>query len=106
MQLATPIRTGHCLYWVFLTGCFASGYTVLLAPIKAPRCLCIFPPMAEKSKPPAPREVGDSNNGQTQLSPRRPGFFPEASFCRFPPAVFGFFTSLLKSILMISFDKH
>ena len=68
MPLATPIRAGHGLYWVFLTGCFASGYTVLLAPIKALRCLCIFLPMAEKSMPPAPRKVGDSNNGQTQLS--------------------------------------
>jgi hypothetical protein len=82
------------------------GYTVLLAPIKALPCLCFFPPMAEKSKPPAPRMVGDSKNGQTQLSPRRPCFFSEASYRRFPPAVFDSFTSLIKSILMIPFNKH
>jgi hypothetical protein len=28
----------------FQTGCFAPGYTVLLAPIKAQPCLCFFPP--------------------------------------------------------------
>ena len=44
----------------FQTGCFAPGYTVLLAPIKALSCFCFFPPMAEKSKPPALRLVGDS----------------------------------------------
>jgi hypothetical protein len=37
------------------------GSTVLLAPIKALPCLCILPPMAEKSKPPALRMVSDSN---------------------------------------------
>ncbi|MEE9497088.1 MAG: hypothetical protein V3V39_11230 [Desulfobacterales bacterium] len=36
------------------------GYTVTPAPIKALACLCFFPPMAEKSKPPALRVVGDS----------------------------------------------
>jgi len=30
------------------------------APIKALSCFCFFPPMAEKSKPPALRLVGDS----------------------------------------------
>jgi hypothetical protein len=30
------------------------------APIKALSCLCFFPPMAEKPKPPALRVVGDS----------------------------------------------
>jgi hypothetical protein len=35
------------------------GYTVLLAPVKALLCLWIFPPTAEKSKPPALRVVGD-----------------------------------------------
>jgi hypothetical protein len=44
----------------FQTGCFAPGSTVLLAPIKALPCLCIFPPMAEKYKPPDLRVVGDS----------------------------------------------
>jgi hypothetical protein len=29
------------------------------APIKALACLCLFPPMAEKSKPPALRVAGD-----------------------------------------------
>jgi hypothetical protein len=38
------------------------GYTVLLAPIKALPCLCIFPPMARKPKPPALRVVGDSEH--------------------------------------------
>jgi hypothetical protein len=46
--------------WVFSTGCKAPGYTVLLAPVKALPCLCFLPPMAEKSKPPALRVVGDS----------------------------------------------
>jgi hypothetical protein len=32
------------------------------APIKALPCLCFFPPMAEKSKPPALRVVGDSEH--------------------------------------------
>jgi hypothetical protein len=32
------------------------------APIKALPCLCIFPPMAEKSKPPALRVVGDPDH--------------------------------------------
>jgi hypothetical protein len=44
----------------FQTGCIAPGSTVLLAPIKALPCLCIFPPLAEKFKPPTPRVVGDS----------------------------------------------
>jgi phospholipid transport system substrate-binding protein len=35
---------------------------VTLAPIKALPRLCFIPPMAEKSKPPAPRVVGDSIN--------------------------------------------
>jgi hypothetical protein len=51
------------LVWVFSNRVQCTrihGYTVLLAPIKALPCLCIFPPMAEKSKPPAPRLVGDS----------------------------------------------
>jgi hypothetical protein len=43
------------------------------APIKALPCLCIFPPMAEKSKPPALRVVGDPEhyygNGIRQISP-------------------------------------
>jgi hypothetical protein len=34
--------------------------TVTPAPIKALPCLCFFPPMAEKSKPPALRVVRDS----------------------------------------------
>jgi hypothetical protein len=34
-------------------------HPVTPAPIKALPCLCIFPPMAEKSKPPALRVVGD-----------------------------------------------
>ena len=65
-----------------------------------------MPDSAEKSKPPAPWVVGDSNNGQTQLSPRRPCFFSEASSRRFPPAVFDSFASLAQSILMIPFNKH
>ena len=32
------------------------------APIKALACLCFFPPIAEKSKPPALQVVGDSLN--------------------------------------------
>jgi hypothetical protein len=32
------------------------------APIKALPCHCFFPPMAEKSKPPALRVVGDSEH--------------------------------------------
>jgi len=47
-----------------------------------------------------------SNNGQTQLSPGRPCFSHEACSRRFPPAVFGSFTGLVKSILMIPFNKH
>jgi hypothetical protein len=45
-----------------LIGCFKPGalHPVPPAPIKALPCLCIFPPMAVKSKPPAPRVVGDS----------------------------------------------
>jgi hypothetical protein len=34
-------------------------HPVTPAPIKALPCLCFFPPMAEKSKPPALRVVGD-----------------------------------------------
>jgi hypothetical protein len=34
---------------------------VTLAPIKALACLYFFPPLAEKSKPPALRVVGDSH---------------------------------------------
>jgi hypothetical protein len=48
--------------WVFLNRVLCTrihGYTVLLAPIKALPCLCFFPPMAEKTKPPALRVVGD-----------------------------------------------
>jgi hypothetical protein len=36
------------------------GYIASLEPIKALPCLCFFPPLAEKSKPPALRVVGDS----------------------------------------------
>jgi len=36
-------------------------HPVTRAPIKALACLCVFPPMAEKSKPPALRMVGDSH---------------------------------------------
>jgi hypothetical protein len=50
------------VFGCFLCGCFAPGYTVLLAPIKALPCLWIFPPMAEKSKPPALRLVGRSEH--------------------------------------------
>jgi hypothetical protein len=35
-------------------------HPVTPAPIKALPCFCFFPPMAEKSKPPAMRVVGDS----------------------------------------------
>jgi len=43
-------------------GVFKPGalHPVPPAPIKALPCLWIFPPMAEKSKPPTPRVVGDS----------------------------------------------
>jgi len=49
----------------FVSGCAAPGlftnnHPVTPAPIKALPCLCFFPPMAEKSKPSAPRVVGDS----------------------------------------------
>jgi hypothetical protein len=42
-------------------GIFKPGakHPVTPAPIKALPCLCLFPPMAEKSKPPALRVVGD-----------------------------------------------
>jgi hypothetical protein len=42
-------------------GVFKPGakHPVTPAPIKALPCLCIFPLMAEKSKPPALRVVGD-----------------------------------------------
>ncbi len=42
-------------------GVFKPGakHPVTPAPIKALPCLCIFPPMAEKSKPAALRVVGD-----------------------------------------------
>jgi hypothetical protein len=42
-------------------GVFKPGakHPVTPAPIKALPCLCIFSPMAEKSKPPALRVVGD-----------------------------------------------
>jgi hypothetical protein len=45
-------------------GCFKPGalHPVTPAPIKALPCLCFFPPMAEKSKPPALRVVGDSEH--------------------------------------------
>jgi len=45
-----------------LIGCFQPGalHPVPPAPIKALPCLCIFPPMAVKSKPPALRVVGGS----------------------------------------------
>jgi hypothetical protein len=41
-------------------GVFKPGalHPVTPAPIKALQCLCFFPPMAEKPKPPAPRVVG------------------------------------------------
>jgi hypothetical protein len=43
-------------------GVFKPGVlpSVTPAPIKALPCLCIFPPMAEKPKPPALRVVGDT----------------------------------------------
>jgi len=43
-----------------LLGVFKPGALnpVTPAPVKALPCLCIFPPMAEKSKPPALRVVG------------------------------------------------
>jgi hypothetical protein len=43
-------------------GIFKAGalHPVTPAPIKAPAGLCLFPPMAQKSKPPALRVVGDS----------------------------------------------
>ncbi len=43
-------------------GVFKSGvvHPATPAQIKALPCLCFFPPMAEKSKPPALRVVGDS----------------------------------------------
>jgi hypothetical protein len=45
-------------------GVFKPGamHPVTPAPIKALPCLCFFPPMAEKSKPPALRVVGDSEH--------------------------------------------
>ncbi|NOQ18778.1 MAG: hypothetical protein GQ571_02290 [Desulfobacterales bacterium] len=45
-------------------GVFKPGalHPVTPAPIKARQCLCFFPPMAEKSKPPALRVVGDSEH--------------------------------------------
>jgi hypothetical protein len=41
-------------------GVFNPGalHPVTPAPIKALPCLCFFPPMAEKPKPPAPRVAG------------------------------------------------
>jgi len=44
-------------------GVFTPGalHPVTAAPIKALACLCFFPPMAEKSKPPALRAAGGSN---------------------------------------------
>jgi hypothetical protein len=39
---------------------FARASTVTPEPIKALACLCLFPPLAEKPKPPALRVVGDS----------------------------------------------
>jgi len=45
-------------------GVFKPGsvHPVTPAPIKALPCLCFFPPMAEKSKPPALRVAGDSEH--------------------------------------------
>jgi len=49
-----------------LLGVFKPGalHPVTPAPIKALPCLCIFPPMAEKSEPPALGVVGDSGEGE------------------------------------------
>jgi hypothetical protein len=45
-------------------GVFKPGalHPVTPAPIKALPCLCFSPPLAEKSKPPALRVVGDSEH--------------------------------------------
>jgi hypothetical protein len=47
-----------------LLGIFKPGakHLVTPAPVKALPCLWIFPPMAEKSKPPALRVVGGPNH--------------------------------------------
>jgi hypothetical protein len=45
-------------------GVFKPGalHPVTSAPIKALPCLCFFPPIAEKSKPPALRVIGDTKH--------------------------------------------
>ncbi len=45
-------------------GVFKPGalHPVTPAPIKALPCLCFFPPLAEKNKPPALRVVGDAEH--------------------------------------------
>jgi hypothetical protein len=52
----TPVYTAIPYLGVIKPGAL---HPVAPAPIKALPCLCFFPPMAEKSKPPALRVVGD-----------------------------------------------
>ncbi len=64
--------------YIICLGVFKPGalHPVTPAPIKALPCLCFFPLMAEKSKPPAPRVVGDSipdNILSIPMAPSVPG---------------------------------